>query len=58
MSGENPADRGYDENGNRLPGSGLDNYFNNDVYNSGWTYFGSTIGSPYFTTAPVSVISG
>jgi len=31
-------------------GSGLDNYFNNGVYQSGWTYFGNMIGSPYFTT--------
>ena len=27
-----------------------DNYFNNSVYQSGWTYFGRTIGSPFFTT--------
>lgn len=26
--------------------SGNDNYFNNYVYESGWTYFGKTIGSP------------
>ena len=31
-------------------GSGMDNYFNNGVYQSGWTYFGNMIGSPYFTT--------
>ena len=30
--------------------SGYDNYFNNTIYTSGWTYFGSTIGSPFFTT--------
>ena len=30
-------------------GSGLDQYFDNYVYQSGWTYFGNTIGSPYFT---------
>ncbi len=28
----------------------IDNYFNNTVYQSGWTYFGRTIGSPFFTT--------
>jgi len=28
--------------------SGRDNYFNNGVYNSGWTYFGRTVGSPFF----------
>jgi len=28
---------------------GRDNYFNNGTYASGWTYFGNTIGSPYFT---------
>ena len=30
-----------------------DNYFNNGVYKSGWTYRGNTIGSPYFTPEPV-----
>ena len=30
--------------------SGADNYFNNGIYNSGWTYFGRTIGSPFFPT--------
>jgi hypothetical protein len=30
--------------------SGADNYFNNSIYNSGWTYFGQTIGSPFFPT--------
>jgi hypothetical protein len=53
MSGANPPDQGYDENGNKINGRGLDNYFNNGVYTSGWTYFGHTIGSPYFTTKPV-----
>ena len=28
----------------------IDNYFNNSVYQSGWTFFGRTIGSPFFTT--------
>jgi len=53
MSGANPPDQGYDENGDKIHGRGLDNYFNNGVYSSGWTYFGRTIGSPYFTTQPV-----
>jgi hypothetical protein len=30
--------------------SGHDNYFNNTIYESGWTYFGRTIGSPFFLT--------
>lgn len=30
--------------------SGRDGYFNNGVYNSGWTYFGHTIGTPFFST--------
>jgi hypothetical protein len=33
--------------------SGPDNYFNNGIYKSGWTYHGNTIGSPYFTPKPV-----
>ncbi len=53
MSGANPPDQGHDEFGNSIHGRGLDNYFNNGVYSSGWTYFGNTIGSPYFTTKPV-----
>lgn len=28
---------------------GFDNYLNNGVYNSGWTYFGKGIGSPLLT---------
>jgi hypothetical protein len=28
---------------------GFDNYLNNGVYNSGWTYFGKGIGSPMLT---------
>ena len=28
----------------------IDNYFNNTIYGSGWTYYGRTIGSPFFTT--------
>ena len=30
--------------------SGRDNYFINDHYLSGWTYFGHTIGAPFFRT--------
>ena len=33
--------------------SGPDNYFNNGIYKSGWTYHGNTIGSPYFTPKPI-----
>ena len=29
-----------------------DNYFNNGIYKSGWTYHGNSIGSPYFTPKP------
>jgi len=47
MSGANAPD---DANGGR----GLDNYFNNFVYNSGWTYYGNTIGSPYFTSTSLN----
>ena len=32
---------------------GPDNYFNNGIYQSGWTYHGNTIGSPYFTPKPI-----
>jgi hypothetical protein len=46
MSGSNPPD---DANGGR----GLDNYFNNSIYQSGWTYFGNVMGSPYFVTKPI-----
>lgn len=28
---------------------GSDNYFNNSMYRSGWTYFGETIGTPFIT---------
>ena len=35
-----------------------DNYFNNGIYQSGWTYFGRTIGSPFFLTkTPVNGIT-
>jgi hypothetical protein len=45
----------YTKNMSNMPASfsGADNYFNNGIYRSGWTYFGNTIGSPYFTTKPV-----
>ena len=36
-----------------ISSSGPDNYFNNGIYKSGWTYHGNTIGSPYFTPNPV-----
>lgn len=52
MSGGTP--HGIDENGVPISARGRDNYFNNGVYQSGWTYFGNTIGSPYFTTNPVN----
>ena len=43
----------FDENGNNLtpPGSkttGMDNYFNNGEYCSGWTYFGRPMTAPLF----------
>lgn len=28
---------------------GNDNYFNNGIYQSGWTFYGNTIGAPFFT---------
>lgn len=28
--------------------TGQDNYFNNGIYQSGWTYYGKTIGLPFF----------
>ena len=38
--------------------SGNDNYFNNYVYESGWTYFGKTIGSPLLLpNAPIDGIT-
>ena len=42
MSGSTPRNEGEGY-------LGMDNYFNNGVYKSGWTYFGNTLGSPYFT---------
>jgi hypothetical protein len=47
-SGNSPHYR--DGNGVFVAASGRDNYFNNGIYESGWTYFGNTIGSPYFST--------
>jgi len=49
MSGSSKHE-GVDENGEPNMARGRDNYFNNGVYQSGWTYFGNGIGSPYFTT--------
>ena len=45
----------YTKNMSNIPRSdvGPDNYFNNGIYQSGWTYHGNTIGSPYFTPKPV-----
>lgn len=31
-------------------GSGFDNYFNNSIYRSGWTYEGNSIGLPFMIT--------
>ena len=31
---------------------GNDNYFNNGEYQSGWTYYGRTIGTPFITPCP------
>lgn len=50
MSGREP--HGRDKDGNLIPASGRDNYFNNSIYKSGWTFHGNTIGSPYFTSKP------
>ena len=49
MSGSSP--NYTDALGNVVLTEGRDNYFNNLVYGSGWTYFGRTIGSPFFTEA-------
>ena len=51
MSGD--SEHGRDENGDLIMARGRDNYFNNGVYKSGWSYFGKGIGSPYFTTNAV-----
>lgn len=53
MSGS--SKHGIDENGNLIMARGMDNYFNNSVYKSGWSYFGNSIGSPYFTTRDIAV---
>ena len=42
-----------DKNGQMVILGGMDNYFNNYPYNSGWTHFGRTIGLPLlFPYAP------
>lgn len=47
-------DNEFDENGNfrqwtpDLNFRGMDDYFNNGEYRSGWTYYGRTIGHPLF----------
>lgn len=48
MSGD--SKHGIADDGSPIMARGRDNYFNNGVYSSGWTYFGNTIGSPYFTS--------
>ncbi|WP_432411005.1 capsule assembly Wzi family protein [Rasiella sp. SM2506] len=40
-----------DQSGTAAGGSGFDNYFNNSVYRSGWTYEGGSIGLPFMITA-------
>ncbi len=39
-------------------GSGYDNYFNNNVYRSGWTYEGNIIGLPFMITKDEEVTEG
>jgi len=29
---------------------GLDNYYNNGIYQNGWTYYGNTIGNPFISS--------
>lgn len=38
--------RGDPNSGN--PGKGRDNYYNNYIYQSGWSYYGNTLGTPLF----------
>jgi len=40
----NTTDQGRKSSTNDL----IDNYFNNSIYGSGWTYFGRIIGTPFF----------
>ncbi|WP_251620488.1 capsule assembly Wzi family protein [Odoribacter lunatus] len=42
--GKDPSDPFY----KRFVLGGNDDYFNNSIHQSGWTYYGSTIGSPFF----------
>ncbi len=51
MSGS--SSHGRDENGKPIMARGKDDYFNNFVFKSGWTYFGNCLGSPYFTTKDI-----
>lgn len=50
-------DSEFDSKGNPIPWRpglvfiGLDNYFNNEIYCSGWTHFGRAIASPLFFPA-------
>ena len=39
-----------DDDGVYRAASGRDQYFKNFVYESGWSYFGKTIGTPYIIT--------
>ncbi len=39
------------------PGSGIDNYFSNNIYRSGWTYEGNIIGLPFIVTDKNIVIN-
>ncbi len=45
---QDPCDPFY---GRKILG-GNDNYFNNGEYQSGWTYYGRTIGTPFITPLP------
>ncbi len=39
-------------------GSGYDNYFNNSIYRSGWTYEGNSIGLPFMITNNDEITEG
>ena len=46
-----------DQSGTATSGSGFDNYFNNSVYRSGWTYEGGIIGLPFMIAAPGTMLA-
>lgn len=48
VSGSSP--HYIDENGNPVAASGRDQYFKNYIYESGWSYFSKTLGTPYIIT--------